>query len=391
MKHLSSLFTLSFVYIASTTTSASNATTSTTVTPSTSQETSGRVPLYHHRPTEEVWDIIRSHNSILPLLLQYEDIRSGSRICLQNRRLSSHQTTPYGVDFCGESFDFASCSANNQEHEFLQKLFFKNSALLLGDYWISGQESGPLQAIEGGTVSFTALYLNEILFSTPSLPKHLDLSTVKGLEESSITEIGKLKDILKLSAFIENVFKSSMTKQEKSAFLAYVFAEYTFDGEEFLFPVFTRGFNGNHVFLLSLVKSGDTATLKVINTGDGLKFHDGFVDIKNVRRNFVKTFEGLDIKKDILDTNFFELISEFSDHVDSQGEDYNAEHFYRCILGRFSSHEAAPSPIYLNYSIPQRTGNCFQKVFFAYLKTKIGAGQFKLFERAAKGAAFPDS
>ncbi len=139
--------------------------------------------------------------------------------------------------------------------------------------------------------------------------------------------------------------------------------------------------------LVSMLRTSSKAVdMTVYNTGAGVNYHPTMKGHKHRRYSYALKFKDLELEKDLLGTCFFDMIVGIS-IGQAKGEDYGPDYFYNNILSLFIGKvDKNLSKDARDYSIPQRSGNCYQKVVLAYIKNKLGHAKFKTLERAMKSA-----
>ncbi len=327
---------------------------------------------------------LSEHHGPVAYLIQYLDVINGTDNFerLDPEFSEAFLLHPKRLQPCPRLFDFCSYSEGTDKISF-GPLFFKDAALLIGEEWITGQQDERGVEIEGGWISYTTLFLHEMLRCGKVSSWHLDLKRIDELSTYSAEIIESFLQKLREISLFEAVLESNENKFSKASFFANLLFTYVADDEDFYVPIYAHGFVDSHVMILQFKKHGETVDMTIFNTGDGLQYHDQLIDVKHLRYNFQRSYKGIPLREEILETNFFDILVEFADNAQT-GEDYNTDQLYISVFSRFGKYEAKPSENIDDYSIPQRTGNCFQKVLMAVLKSKLGKIQFKIFERALK-------
>lgn len=272
--------------------------------------------------------------------------------------------------------------------------FLNNVASFLGEEWTHGQVARWTSTkvtygmeetyvkeleIDGGRIERSVWFLKPFL--SGESPNYYGLDPAVLLGEAELGSTAHLLAKLDGIRLFEHVLRSSWPSvKDKADVLANYFAGLLPPGEEWLIPLYFVSAFGGHVALVSFVKSEDgLVDMTIYNTGDGVNFHDSLQGNRHMRYNYELKFVGVHAEHDLLNTTFFDMMAEFTTGC-VKGEKYDASLFYQNVLGRLSKYRVPPVTSYLAYSIPQRAGNCYQKVVLAYLKAKLGYKAYKKLE-----------
>lgn len=267
------------------------------------------------------------------------------------------------------------------------KYYVKNVASFLGEEWVYGQNPrwrSPIlryffaeHKIDGGLIRQSVWFLRPFLTATDFYGMNLNDALGEKMQDVIQYILKKLGEIV---LFENIIIGSNMETKDKGLVLANYFAGLVEPGNEWLIPVYFSSAFGGHVILMSFVKTDpEHVDITVYNTGDGVNFHDTLQGHRHLRYNFSLKFSGLHVDHDLLNTTFFDIIIEFTTGG-RKGEKYDAELFYNNVLGRFNKYRVPPSKDPRDYSLPQKAGNCYQKVVLAYKKAKLGYESFKKLE-----------
>ncbi len=281
--------------------------------------------------------------------------------------------------------DYLSPAPNIQFHTYL-----KNAAAFLGENWVYGQKLTRLDwgssikqlSIDGGVLCESVWFIMGILSETNNAYNFNIQDYVDGKAWNPLKQ-----KLLEIVASERLLLSNSLNRLSAASFLANYVAGVLKVNEEWVFPAFAAAPYGGHVMLISMLKTSPTTVdMKVYNTGDGINYHPTMKGHKHLRYSNTLCFRDLNLEKDLLGTCFFDTVVAMSTGL-AKGEDYGAGYFYNNILSLFNEKiDTELSRNSLDYSVPQRSGNCYQKVILAYIKDKLGHDVYKPLERAMKAA-----